>query len=172
MKNLDKLKYAYDNYAGRVLSICMRYSPNRATAEDMMQDTFVQAYKSFDKFKERGDGSLYAWLCKIAVNTCLQQIRKKDLLKNSSDISYQQEQIAEDNIENSINAIPESTLIQYIEELPDGYRTVFNLYVFENYSHKEIAEMLGINERSSSSQLFRAKKLLAKKISEYGKRER
>jgi RNA polymerase sigma factor, sigma-70 family len=174
MKKLDQLKYAYDEYAGRILTVCIRYCRDIDTAQDLMQDTFIQAYNNFDKFSNRGVGSLRAWLEKIAVNTCLQYLRKKDLLRDSKDISNlsKDENLVSEMLDEKISTIPEKILLKFIGELPNGYRTIFNLYVFEEYSHKEIANMLGINEKSSSSQFYRAKTLLAKKIKEYEKRER
>ncbi len=168
MRDSRLWKDIYDKYAGRMLSVCMRYCRDRSTAEDMMHDGFLQAFKSLDKFTDRGDGSMRAWLSKIMVNTCLQRIRKRDVLKESEEITDINGNSSTDNsLDEKVSRIPEDVLLRFIEELPDGYRTVFNLYVFEEYSHKEIAEALGINEKSSSSQLSRAKSLLSQKISKY-----
>jgi RNA polymerase sigma-70 factor, ECF subfamily len=176
MTELELLKYAYDKYAGRMLTVCLRYCHDRSTAEDMLHDGYLQAYKNFSKFTNRGEGSLRAWLERVMANTCLQYLRKKDLLRMSEEIEnsqsanvtpIEQEEENDHKLTSLIDEIPEATLLKIIEELPIGYRTVFNLYLFENYSHKEIGEMLGINEKSSSSQYFRAKKMLAKRITDY-----
>jgi|SRR5574344_954319 RNA polymerase sigma-70 factor, ECF subfamily len=176
MTELELLKYAYDKYAGRMLTVCLRYCHDRGIAEDMLHDGYLQAYKSFNKFTNRGEGSLRAWLERVMANTCLQYLRKKDLLRMSEEIEKStlanytlspEEEEPDDELSALIEELPESSLLKIIAELPIGYRTVFNLYIFENYSHKEIGEMLGINEKSSSSQYFRAKKMLAKMITEY-----
>ncbi|MFA5324682.1 MAG: RNA polymerase sigma factor [Bacteroidales bacterium] len=175
MRDIELWKEIYERYSGRMLAVCMRYCPDRDTAQDMMHDGFILVYKALDRFTDRGEGSMRAWIEKIMVNTCLQRLRKKDLLKNSTEISSLENNtlvIDESLLESQLDGIPRDVLMQFIKELPTGYRTVFNLYVFEEYSHKEIAKMLGINEKSSSSQLYRAKCILAKKITEYGKRER
>ena len=135
-------KQLYEQYADLLMAVCMRYSGDRDTAQDILHDGFLKAFRSFGQFQYMGEGSLRAWLTRIMVNGALEALRKRNVLNE-----------------------------QPIEELPDGYRTVFNLYVFEEKSHKEIAEILGITEHTSSSQFFRAKKLLMKKISEYLKRE-
>ena len=101
------------------------------------------------------------------VNGALEALRKRNVL-NEQPIEELPDDIED---EEDLELIPQAVLMQFIQELPDGYRTVFNLYVFEEKSHKEIAEILGITEHTSSSQFFRAKKLLMKKISEYLKRE-
>ena len=160
-----------------MLSICKRYVVDENLAMDLMQDAYIQIYNHLETFEDRGDGSMKAWMEKIAVNTCLQYLRKKDLLRNSKDLSMDNDAIFNNDniieidpfntIEDRVKIIPKEVLMNFIEKLPTGYRTVFNMYVFENMSHKEIALRLGIKEKSSSSQYFRAKKLLAKMILVY-----
>ncbi|MDD5283671.1 MAG: sigma-70 family RNA polymerase sigma factor, partial [Bacteroidales bacterium] len=101
------------------------------------------------------------------INTCLQQLRKKDLLRNSSLVDAEKEPADDDSLEAAAERIPAPVLRGFIQELPPGYRAVFNLYVFEGMSHKKIAEKLNIKEKTSSSQLYRAKCLLASQIKEY-----
>ena len=108
-----------------------------------------------------------AWLTRIMVNGALEQLRKQSLM-NEQPIEELPEDIEE---EESLELVPEAELMRFIAELPAGYRTVFNLYVFEDKSHKEIADLLGITEHTSSSQLFRAKKMLQQKVSAYLKQE-
>lgn len=156
----------YELYAGRMLGVCLRYVGDRDTAQDLLHDGFLKVFDSFDKFTWRGDGSLRAWMERIMVNTALQFLRKKDVIKNSVEV----DEVAEDYEEpdgTAIEMIPQTVLMKFIHELPTGYRTVFNLYAFEGKSHKEIAQLLGINERSSASQFYRAKSALAKKVKEW-----
>lgn len=149
------------------MAVCMRYSGDRDTAQDILHDGFLKAFRSFGQFQYMGEGSLRAWLTRIMVNGALEALRKRNVL-NEQPIEELPDDIED---EEDLELIPQAVLMQFIQELPDGYRTVFNLYVFEEKSHKEIAEILGITEHTSSSQFFRAKKLLMKKISEYLKRE-
>ena len=157
-------KELYNQYAGKLLAIGLRYLGDRETAEDVLHDVFIQVFGSFDKFSYRGKGSLLAWLSRIMVNTSLEHLRKAKISDEMVSIDTLQDDIVDAD---SVDLIPEEVLMRFIQELPDGYRTVFNLYTFEDKSHKEIAQLLGINERSSSSQYFRARSLLAKRINEY-----
>ena len=161
-------KQLYERYAGQLMAICVRYTGDREVAQDVLHDGFLNIFRSFSQFTYKGEGSLKAWLTRIMVNEALGYLRKK--------ASTNQEVIVEelpdviDGDEDDFEQIPQSVLMQFIKELPDGYRTVFNLYVLEEKGHKEIAEMLGITEHTSSSQLYRAKTLLMKKINDYRKR--
>lgn len=159
----------YDLYSRRMLSIALRYVGRRDVAEDILHDAFIKIFHAIARFNYRGEGSLRAWMDRITINTSLEWLRAQ---KRFDMISYNDEYTAA-NIEISepsnddIERVPQSTILRLITELPDGYRTVFNLYTIEGYSHREIAQELGINEKSSSSQLLRAKRLLATKINEY-----
>ncbi len=159
-------KELYELYANRLYAICLRYSNNRDTAQDLLHDGFIKILHSFDKFTWRGEGSLRAWMERIMVNEALQYLRKTDIINNAANLDDSPELYAEPST-SDIDIIPETVLMQFINELPAGYRTVFNLYTFEDKSHKEIAELLEINEKSSASQLFRAKNTLAKKVKEW-----
>ena len=134
-----------------------------------MHDGFIRIFQSIGQFSYQGEGSLRAWLSRVMVNEALGYLRKKNL-------QIQQEVLMDDipdtleADDGDMNEIPRSVLMKMIAELPDGYRTVFNLYVFEEKSHKEIAALLGITEHTSSSQFYRAKTLLIKKINEYRKK--
>lgn len=157
----------YDRFAGRLLGICLRYTGERAAAEDLMHDAFIKIYGAFDRFSYRGPGSLRAWIERITINIALEWIRARN---KRNMVLIDEERIVSDVAEpdqGEITRIPQETLMSMVGELPDGYRTVFNLFCIEGYSHRDIAEMLGINEKSSSSQLFRAKTLLARKIKAY-----
>ncbi|WP_455674618.1 RNA polymerase sigma factor [Phocaeicola sp.] len=165
-KDNSARKELYELYAGQMLAICCRYAGDRDTAKDLMHDGFIKAYNSFDKFTYRGEGSLKAWLARIMVNTSLEYLRKNDILNQTLTLESVPE-APEEPDDGDIEQVPKQMLMRFIEELPPGYRTVFNLFVFEEKPHKEIARLLGINEKSSSSQFFRAKSLLAKRIKEY-----
>lgn len=171
MKDRELWKEIYRKYAKRMLTVCMRYAPGREQAEDMMHDGFIQVFRSLDKFTDRGEGSMRAWMERVMINTCLQQLRKKDLLRNSSLVEVEKEPADDDSLEAAAERIPAPVLRGFIQELPPGYRAVFNLYVFEGMSHKEIAEKLNIKEKTSSSQLYRAKCLLASQIKEYERKQ-
>ena len=159
-------KELYERYAGRMLSVCLRYTGDRETAEDLMHDGFLKLFNSFDKFTWRGDGSLRAWMERVMVNTALQYLRKNDVINQSEALDSIPDTYEEPDA-STVETIPQKVLMQFISELPAGYRTVFNLYIFEEKSHKEISRMLGINEKSSASQLTRAKAVLATKVKEW-----
>lgn len=164
--NNQARKELYEQYAGRMLGICLRYTGDRDTAQDLLHDGFLKIFDSFDKFTWRGEGSLRAWMERMMVNTALQYLRKNDVINQSAPLEELPEEYEEPDA-SDVEAIPQKVLMQFIEELPAGYRTVFNLYTFEDKSHKEIAQKLGINEKSSASQLFRAKSVLAKRVKEW-----
>lgn len=159
----------YDRFAGRLMAICMRYAGDRATAEDLLHDAFLKIYGAFDKFSYRGPGSLRAWMERITVNVALEWLRTRNRRGFTElDEGRVVATVAEpEPTPSEMASVPREVLMRFISELPDGYRTVFNLYCMEEYSHREIAQMLGINEKSSSSQLFRARTLLARRIRDY-----
>lgn len=159
-------KELYEQYAGRMLGICLRYAGDRDTAQDLLHDGFLKIFGSFDKFTYRGEGSLRAWMERVMVNVALQHLRKNDVMSQSAALDDVPETYEEPDAAD-VDTIPQKVLLRFIEELPTGYRTVFNLYTFEDKSHKEIAQLLGINEKSSASQLFRAKSALAGKVKEW-----
>lgn len=159
-------KELYELYAGQMMAICCRYLNDREAAQDLLHDGFLKIFNSFDKFTYRGEGSLKAWISRIMVNMSLEYLRKNDVLHQSVALDEVPE-VANGPTEDDLERIPGNVLMKFINQLPIGYRTVFNLYTFEEKSHKEIAQVLGINEKSSASQLFRAKNVLAKKIKEY-----
>lgn len=158
----------YDSFAGRLLALSARYTGSREAAEDVLQDSFIKIFSSIGSFRYRGEGSLYAWLQRIVVNRSVDWLRER---KRSGTLSLEEARTASDTDigHSDVEAIPEDVLAGMIESLPDGYRTVFNLFAIDGYSHREIGRMLGIKEKSSSSQYFRARALLADKIKEYMK---
>lgn len=156
------MKLFYERYAGYLTAVCSRYVPDRAEVKDILQDAFVKMFGAVDQFEFRGEGSLRAWASRIVVNGALTSLRKKGrftAVENLPDIEEDEPVIAD--------KVPPAVLQGLIQGLPDGYRTVFNLFVFEKKSHKEIADMLGIKEDSSASQYFRARAQLAKQIKTY-----
>ena len=159
------MKALYDRYAGFLTAVCSRYIENKEDVKDLMQDRFIRIFSSIGSFEYRGEGSLKAWMSRIVINNTLKYIRdniQKGMISIDEDIpDVPDEEIPE------ISEIPPSVIQEMIRRLPEGYRTVFNLFVFEGKSHKEIAMLLGIKENSSASQLHRAKALLAGWIREY-----
>ena len=140
--------------------ICIRYIGDRVQAEDVLQDGFITLFDKLESYK--GEGSFEGWARKIFVNTALMSLRKRDLLKNTEDVS--EARGIEHNAPSAIENIGYRDLMKMISELPPGFRTVFNMYVIEGYSHKEIAQELGVSETTSRSQLQRARVLLQSKI--------
>lgn len=153
----------YEHYAGRLYAVCLRYVADRELAHDLLHDGFLKIFESFDKFTWRGEGSLRAWMERVLINIVLQYLRKNDVLSQSTALESMPE-VYDDPDVSIVDRISQPQLMKLIADLPVGYRTVLNLYVFEEKSHREIAQLLGINEKSSASQLARAKAALAAKI--------
>jgi RNA polymerase sigma-70 factor (ECF subfamily) len=138
-----------------------------AAVKDILQDAFVKVFSKLDGFEYRGEGSLKAWMSRIVVNDSLKSLRSAGRLKYVDELPDTE---GEGEIE-GMPDVPVRELAEMIKSLPDGYRTVFNLFVFEKKSHREIAGLLGIKEDSSASQFFRARAMLAKKIKDYWKKQ-
>lgn len=145
-----------------MLSLCFRYTGDMATAQDVLQEGFITVFNQLDKYQ--GLGSFEGWVRKIFVTASLMQLRRKDTLKDSCDI---------DNIRSlgttdisALDSISYDELLKLVSKLPDGFRTVFNMYVIEGYSHKEISEILQITEVASRTKLSRAREWLKAKITE------
>ena len=138
----------------------MRYVGDRDLAQDVLQDGFVTLFTRLESYK--GEGSFEGWARKIFVTTALMSLRKKDALKMSDDLEVARGLKAE--TENQIQSLGYKELMSLIMELPPGFRTVFNLYALEGYSHKEIGDMLGISETTSRTQLSRARLWLQNRI--------
>ena len=144
-------------------AVCSRYIYEEEDTKDVLQDAFLKIFASIKSFEYRGEGSLKGWMTKITLNETLTFIKNNSRLRF---VELKQEEI--DKIEEpNTEGIPPAVIHSMIRELPDGYRTIFNLYVIEGKSHKEIAELLGIKPDSSASQLHRAKAMLAEKIKKY-----
>lgn len=163
-------KELYTLYSKQMLALCYRYTGDIDVAHDVLHDGFI---KIFTRFSFRGESSLGTWISKVMVTQAIDYLRKQ---KRISQLMVNEEQLPDVADEESVAEqgirLSEELLMGFVAELPDGCRTVFNLFVFEEKSHKEIATLLHIKEHSSTSQLFRAKCLLAKRIKEYTENER
>ena len=159
------MKEFYSLYGGFLTAVCNRYIANDEDMKDVMQDVMICIFTHIKDFEYRGKGSLKAWASRITANESLHFLRaqKKDRFTELS------QDLPEEADDPPLDDVPPEVIQEFITELPPGYRTVFNLYVFQDYSHEEIAQKLGIKRDSSASQLHRAKNILAKKINEYRK---
>lgn len=156
----------FDSYAPVMLGVCMRYCKNRIDAEDVMQDGFIKVFTQIHKF--RREGSFEGWIKRIMINAAIDNYQsnlKHAFHEDVTEIGSLSDpaDINDDDLPDAMN-IPHKRLMEMIQELPDGYRVVFNLFAIENYNHKEIATLLGISENTSKSQLLKARKALRKKI--------
>lgn len=158
-------EWIYRKHVRYLSALCSRYITEDEDIKDVLQESFIKIFTSLDSFKYRGEGSLKTWIAKITLNETLKFVRNNSRLPIDS-IDDKDTNIADgDSMETE--DIPTDVLHQFIRELPDGYRTVFNLYVIDDKSHKEIAQLLGIKENTSASQLHKAKSMLAQKIKHY-----
>ncbi|MFD1256530.1 RNA polymerase sigma factor [Mucilaginibacter terrae] len=149
----------YKQFASKMLAVCMRYATDKMEAEDMLQNGFIRVFQKINDY--RGDGSFEGWMRRIIVHTSIEYYRKHHKIIHVD--------IEESGYEQSVNgaaacSLEAKDLLAIIQQLPAGYRMVFNLYAVEGYSHREIAEMAGITEGASKSQLSRARTLLKQKI--------
>ena len=165
-KDTAAVRAIYDSYAQYLFAVCRRYTGDSESAADVLQDSFVKIFTSLDSFEWRGEGSLKSWMRRTVVNEALMFLRSRR--RDGEFLSDGLPEAAEED-EPDVDDIPMQELQRMICELPEGYRTVFNLYVFEKMSHREIAAALGISENTSYSQFSRARSLLARKINEFRK---
>ena len=155
-------KALYDRLAPRMFPLCIRYVSDRDLAEDVLQDGFVTLFTRLQDYK--GEGSFEGWARRIFVTTALMNLRKKDALKMSDDLEAARG--IRTDAPSQLQNLGYKDLMAMITELPPGFRTVFNMYAIEGYSHKEIGEALGISETTSRTQLSRARQRLQNKIKE------
>lgn len=158
------MRRLYERYKGYAMSIGLRYIPDGDDVEDVVQDSFVTILTSIQRFSYQGEGSLKSWIGRIVANKAIDFVRQHEKFSSTSTIPDMP------NEEPELERIPPDVLTNMIAELPPGYRLVFNLYVFGHCSHKEIAQRLGIGEKTSASQLARAKTLLIMKMKDFTKR--
>lgn len=155
----------YVRYAARLLTLCRRYCGSADEARDMMQDTIIRALDRISTYRYMGKGSLYSWLSRIAVNSALNGLRRSKFLFIPLE-SLRPDDEPEPSGE-EVSCISEEKLTEMISGLPKTQRVIFNMYCIEEYSHKEIADMLGISERGSTSLLVKARRNLKKQIGDY-----
>ncbi len=149
----------YGLLSSKMFAVCLRYSKSRETAEDLLQEGFVKVFTNIDKF--RGEGSFEGWVRRIIVNTAVEQYRKSSKIYPILSTDEYLIDVPETDVSDELEM---EDLMKCINKLPHGFKTVFNLYVVEGFSHKEIAEMLGITEGTSKSQLARARYQLIEMI--------
>ncbi len=153
----------FERYAGKMMTVCRRYARHDMEAEDMLQDGFIRVFTHLDKYSFQG--SFEGWIRRIVINSSLKQVNKKSFKNEIVGSDYIPEKF-EESITSKLSA---DELMSLVNELPDGYKLVFNLYAVEGYSHKEIGEMLGIQESTSRSQLVKARRILQKRVIELHK---
>jgi RNA polymerase sigma-70 factor (ECF subfamily) len=189
----------YETYAGRVLAVCRRYIRDTDMARDLTHDTFLKAWDSLERFRPRRAGSLGAWLSQIAAHLAVDELRREkrfaeipdqvrndergiwnddgEIWNDDGEIRNNERETGDIGSEEPVDAerlgrIPVEELIDLIAGLPEGYRAVFNLFCLDGCSHREIAQMLGITEKTSQTQYLKARRKLAAMIAaKYGKDE-
>lgn len=156
-------KRMYEWLSPRMFAVCFRYIGEKEAAKDVLHDGFITLFSKIGSYK--GDGSFEGWARRIFITAALMHLRKKDVLKNAGQVEdYGKEAIYDQGIIEKMDA---QVLLKVISQMPAGFRTVFNMYAIEGYSHQEIAEQLNITEGGSRSQLSRAKLWLKDKIKEF-----
>ena len=155
----------YRRYAAKVNTLCKRYLSNEEDSKDLMLETLIQAFDKIDSYQYTGEGSLYRWISRIAINKAINLIKRHRWRMVSLEL-WVKDDIAEPT-EDEVEVIPNEKLHEWIAELSEMRRTVFYLSCIDGYSHKEIAEMLGISETGSTSILAKARKQLKEKIKQY-----
>lgn len=164
-KGDEQARYlVYRKYVRYLSAVCSRYISNDEHLKDVLQEAFLKIFASIGAFHYKGEGSLRAWMSRIVVNESLKWLKRNSRLE-FVEIDQERHDVADDPP--NTEGIPTDVIHRMIRTLPDGYRTVFNLYVIEEKSHKEIAETLGIKESTSASQLHRAKAMLAEMITQF-----
>ena len=160
------LRRLYDRYSGYAMAIGLRYIPDGDEVRDVLQDSFVKILTNIGRFDYRGEGSLKSWVSRIVANQAIDYVKQYKHLQFTEVVPD-----SADEDEPDVGEIPPDILDSLIGQLPTGYRVVFNLFVFEQLSHREIAQRLGITEGTSSSQFFRARRMLQRMIRDYISKE-
>lgn len=150
----------YKRYAPTMFGICLRFTRNKMEAEDVLQEGFIKIFTYLKDY--RSEGSLEGWMRRTIINTAINYYKKQS--KRFRDMNIDQAEIADYNNENVVDKLSTNELLTLIQDLPNGYRMVFNLSIIEGYTHKEIGEILNISENTSKSQLSRARSVLQSKI--------
>ena len=162
-QNIEAQEQIYRLYAGKMFGLCLKYSRNKEEAEDNLQDAFITIFEKIHQYKHKG--SFEGWMKRIVINTALQKYRDKKILH----IIHDQIEDKELTVDIEDSSFSLDDLLKLIQELPNQYRLVFNLYVMDGYSHREIADELLISEGTSKSNLSRARAILREKLIEKGK---
>jgi len=152
----------YRRFSPRMYAVCLRYAGNPEEAEDILQEGFIKIFKKLGSF--RSEGSFEGWIRRIFVNTAIEHFRRKRYLQP---VTEKEENTLEGSYLSVLDNLAERDIMELIQQLSPGYRTVFNMYVVEGYTHKEIGDMLGISEGTSKSQLSRAKVILQQMVKKY-----
>lgn len=152
----------YRRFSPRMYAVCLRYAGNAEEAEDILQEGFIKVYKKLTSF--RGEGSFEGWIRRIFVNTAIEHFRRKRYVQP---VTEKEEAVIEGNYLSVLDNLAERDILALVQQLSPGYRTVFNMYVVEGYTHKEIGDMLGISEGTSKSQLSRAKVILQEMVKKH-----
>ena len=152
----------YQRFASKMYGVCLRYAGTSQDAEDILQEGFVKIFKKIGSF--RGEGSFEGWLRRVFVNTAIEHFRRKRYLQP---VGEKEENTIEGKYLSVLDDMAEKDVLALVQQLSPGYRTVFNMYVVEGYTHKEIADMLGISEGTSKSQLSRAKVILQDMVRQF-----
>ena len=152
-------KQLFEVYSGRMMALCYRFARDKNEAQDILQEGFVRIFTKLELYS--GSGSFEAWMKRVMINTALKYRQRYVVKYNYSDVGDHQ---IFDQAPSALDELSSAEIMQLIQTLPDGYKTVFNLYVVEGYSHKEIAELLGIGESTSRSQLVKARNMLKEKL--------
>ncbi|MCK9421976.1 MAG: RNA polymerase sigma factor [Bacteroidales bacterium] len=158
----------YRRFAPKMFGICLRYAGNTTDAEDILQEGFLRVFNKLHHY--RGEGSLEGWICRTMINTTINFYRKQ--MKFHQEVDLKEATLNATISEDALSILTKEELLKVIHELPVGFRTVFNLFVMEGYSHHEIGAMLGIPENTSKSQLHRAKVLIRRRLTEIGIRDK
>lgn len=161
----DAARRLYDRYVRYLTAIATRYTGNADDTADVLQEAFIKIFAALPDFSFRGEGSLKAWVARVVLNETLRFLGQKHRLAIADD-DVERLQLPDDDT-CTTDDLPADVVYDMIRTLPDGYRTIFNLYVVEEKSHREIATMLGIKENTSASQLHKAKAMLAERIRAY-----
>ncbi len=157
-------KALFNRFSGALLSVCNRYLNDKVAAEAALLAGFLKIFQNLDGFNFEGEQKCYAWMKRIVVNECLMELRKQQKFLFNT-IEPSEADVSEDGFK--LSAFDTGIIIKAISALPEGFRTVFNLYVIEGFSHKEIAGILSISESTSKSQLNRAKAALREQLQQY-----
>lgn len=158
--NVQAQKRLYEMYARKMFGLCLRYAPDRNTAEDFLQEGFIRVFMKLDSY--RFQGSFEGWVRRIMVNTSLELLRRNDVLKYSVELDNSVSLADEEEVNDK--QIKPEMLMNHIQQMPAGFRAVFNLFAIDEYSHREISSILGISEGTSKSQYARARMWLQKRL--------